>query len=269
LGAQPPAVKGLADPEFNDNADDVVEFADAMVVSTLFRRMREFFIERFGAEDTDKVLPSYLIEDLEAEARDNQTSPSDFNEGGSEGGEGSPQDPPAGAGNTGTDPNQPTGDEMTPEEAQALKNRAETAETELAKYKAQETNFAEREKKLRRQELERSIDGLIDDGKLLPAQRQQTIDYAETLDDTREIEFSEGEDKKVKRTQLGQYLEMLANQPTQVDFAEHSKRGNDGQEVDFAELSDRANAWKDKQKGLGKHISTAQAVRDVKAGKDK
>ncbi|MFW6344780.1 MAG: hypothetical protein ACOC0M_00390 [Halomonas sp.] len=267
LGAQPPAVKGLADPEFNDSPEDVIEFADDFALATLFRRMREFFIERFGAEDADKVLPSFLIEDMEDQAR-HPIPADDFTEGDDD------ATPPDGTpGCNDDDPTPPEDNTMTQEEIDALKakaERADQAEAELQTLKDKAADFAEREAKLKRAEIERQVDALIEEGRVMPANRQATVDYAASLDDSEEIEFSEGEGKDpAKRTQLGRYLDLLAKQPKAVDFGEHSGEGEPGDTLDYAELSDRANAWKDKQKGLGKHISTAQAIRDVQAGRDK
>lgn len=268
LGAQPPAVKGLADPEFNDSPEDVVEFADDFALATLFRRMREFFIERFGAENADRVLPGFLIEDMEEQAR--RPAPEEAADNYQEGDETPPADdatPPS----EGDDHTPPEDSTMTQEEIDALKakaERADQAESELQALKGKDADFAEREARLKRAEIERQVDGLIEEGRVLPANRQSTIDYAATLDDAEEIEFSEGEGA-AKRTQQARFMDLLAKQPKMVDFQEHSGEGEGGEHMDYAELSDRANAWKDKQKAGGKHISTAQAIRDIQASRDK
>ena len=73
LGAAPPAVKGLADLSFKDGGDCLVfEFADPWAWDTLarmFRRMREYFIEKDGVEAADQIIPAYAIEDLAEAAK--------------------------------------------------------------------------------------------------------------------------------------------------------------------------------------------------------
>lgn len=62
LGAAAPAVSGLKPVSFADADTDVVEFAwDERSVATLFQRMRDFFIEQFGLEKADQVLPDYEV----------------------------------------------------------------------------------------------------------------------------------------------------------------------------------------------------------------
>lgn len=63
LGAMPPAVKGLKDPIFHDSHEDVVEFGEWENAS-LWSRLRDFFIEKFGLEETDKVLPAWQVQGL-------------------------------------------------------------------------------------------------------------------------------------------------------------------------------------------------------------
>lgn len=270
LGAQPPAVKGLTDPEFHDSDADIVEFSETATVAGLFKNLRDFFIERFGREDTDRTLPSWLIEDLDDAARREREAAApaatSFSEATPPADAAAPQDPPGD-----TPPPDPDDEDspMTDADAQALRERAETAETQLQAYKAKETNFAEREAKLRRAELADQIDALVKEGRVLPANREATIDYAATLDDSTELEFAEG-DGQARRTQLGRYLDLLGKQPQAVDYAEHSAGTGPGDEtIDYAEQSERAQAWKETRRRDGIHISTAQAIRDIQAGRDK
>jgi len=92
LGGMPPAVKGLADIAFaaNDNST-VIEFMDCeqanvyQRIGRMFSGLRDYFIEKFGMDIADKVLPSWDIDGLKAiQANDdtNPVSPS-FSEGGS------------------------------------------------------------------------------------------------------------------------------------------------------------------------------------------
>ncbi|MFD3263339.1 hypothetical protein [Phenylobacterium ferrooxidans] len=66
LGAQPPAVKGLQ-AAFDEDAAPAVEFsqADGFWVKDIFRSMRDFFIEKFGLEVADRVIPGWSVENVE------------------------------------------------------------------------------------------------------------------------------------------------------------------------------------------------------------
>ena len=81
LGAAPPAVKGMRDANFaaDDTGCVVVEFADDGIGSGLmarfFRSLREFVIDKFGAEEADKLVPEVLAEQADAAARRQITDP--------------------------------------------------------------------------------------------------------------------------------------------------------------------------------------------------
>lgn len=114
LGAMPPAVKGLRNPEFADNEQGVVDFSDWMEAN-LWRRLRDWFIGKYGQEEADSALPDYLVASVhEASIRKEyqQAQPDEvgvphFNE---------PASPPT---PTSEEP-QNQGDVMTPEEIEQL-----------------------------------------------------------------------------------------------------------------------------------------------------
>ena len=65
LGAMPPAVKGLSDVAFGDGGAAITfDFGDEglNVVARLFRRLRDWLIEKDGLENADKVLPDWDVE---------------------------------------------------------------------------------------------------------------------------------------------------------------------------------------------------------------
>jgi hypothetical protein len=73
LGAMPPAVKGLPDVAFVEFAEGDVtsfEFSDYQTVwawesiARMFGRMRDYLIEKEGAEKADQVISSYNIEEI-------------------------------------------------------------------------------------------------------------------------------------------------------------------------------------------------------------
>lgn len=71
LGAQVPAIRGLEPLSFADDGDVLtIEFSDAewagwWGVRSIVRSLRDLLIERFGAEDADRAIPSYLIDSID------------------------------------------------------------------------------------------------------------------------------------------------------------------------------------------------------------
>jgi len=202
LGAMPPAVKGLRNPEFAENEQGVVDFSD-WAEAGLWRRLREWLIGKHGQDEADKALPDYLVNSVVEESIRNDLkryqqdeagfSVPNFNE-----------------------PNNPTSDparstegelEMTPEEIEQLKAeneklKAEKAETALNQAKAENADFAE---------------GLVKAGKLAPIAKQQAVDllnYASTTMQGGVVEFSEGENLHSKLKAF------LGAQPQVVNFGE-------------------------------------------------
>lgn len=67
LGAAPPAVKGLPDLAFAAPPATVFEFADNWKwrqVGNLFRRLREWLIEKYDQDTADRIAPDWEIEDI-------------------------------------------------------------------------------------------------------------------------------------------------------------------------------------------------------------
>jgi hypothetical protein len=65
LGAQPPAVKGLAQAAFGERADWIhMDDWQQGTVQGMFRRLREWLIEHAGIPAADRVLPGYEIDAL-------------------------------------------------------------------------------------------------------------------------------------------------------------------------------------------------------------
>ncbi|CAA0086934.1 Uncharacterised protein [Starkeya nomas] len=76
LGAAAPAVTGLKTVSFAAGDVVTVEFAaGTREAAGLFRRMREFLIEKFSLEDADRVLPDYEIRWLDEAAREPERVP--------------------------------------------------------------------------------------------------------------------------------------------------------------------------------------------------
>jgi hypothetical protein len=201
LGAQPPAVKGLRAPEFADNEQGIVEFADwsDMQNAGLWRNLREWIISKFSLDEADKVIPGYTVTSLEADAR--QESPDELIA------------TPAFA--EPTNPKKET--HVTPEQAAAL-------EAENARLKTQNAEFAAADKLARTAAIHTEntafAEALVSAGKLLPVNKDvaiATLDYFAGQDTP--VEFGEGDAKK---PMVDAFKEFLQAQPQQVDFGERA-----------------------------------------------
>ncbi|MGG2141454.1 peptidase [Symbiopectobacterium sp. RP] len=82
LGAQPPAIKGLKTASFAKAEEGVVEFADwgLTTSASMFARLRDFFIEKFGREAADEVIPGWQIDALRDAAQIESASRPAFTE---------------------------------------------------------------------------------------------------------------------------------------------------------------------------------------------
>lgn len=197
LGAMPPAVKGLRNPEFSENEQGVVDFSD-WAEASLWRRLRDWIIGTHGQEEADKAVPDYLVASVQEESIRNDLKRYQQDEIGI----------PMPSFNEPNQPSEPQGEpEMTPEEIELLKAenqqlKAEKAEAALNQAKADNADFAE---------------GLVKAGKLAPVAKQQAIDllnYGSTTAAGGVVEFGEGENLH------GKIKAFLEAQPQIVEFGE-------------------------------------------------
>ena len=206
LGAQPPSVKGLRNPEFSDSEKGVIEFADwdDMQNASLWRAMREWLIGKFGVDEADKVIPGYTVSNLEVSAQQ----------------EDEPDPTTTGAAIVAPSFSEthPKGDEMSAED----KTRLAELEARNKTLEANQVAFAEAEKKragdARHADHAAFAEALAKDGKLLPAQKDvavATLDFMANQDKT--VEFGEGDAKKPLVDAFKGLLQAL---PKQVEFSE-------------------------------------------------
>lgn len=259
LGAQPPALKGLGDVEFNDADGVTVEFADytTSTIGYLFRSLRELLIAKWGTEEADKALPGFHISDLEQAGRDRvaETVP-DF-----------------------SDTTEET--TMTPEEIAALQAQAARAtqlETDLAAANAartaaeqQVTAFSEQQANARRAvaltDAKAALQPLVNSGKLLPAQLDKAAEFMAGLDDqAKTFDFGEatGENALTARQFL---VKLLEQAPSQVDYSEQTGNVALPQNLTPTQLADKAREYQDSMHAKGITVTSAQAVDAVIAGK--
>jgi hypothetical protein len=215
LGAQPPAVKGLRNPEFAEAEAGVVEFGDwsDMQNANLWRRMREWIIGRFGVDEADKTIPSYSVETLEAEARQEDAD----------------ETPLA----------TPAFSELQQQETPVTPEQKAAIEAENVHLKQQLAEVEAREKAAKSAALHVDniafAEKLAKEGRLLPVHKDFIASFMDHLAEAGVVEFGEGADKQAKPALAG-FKDYLAAQPKLVDFQERAggEVPGDGQTIDFA-----------------------------------
>ncbi|OGS90852.1 MAG: hypothetical protein A2Z95_06190 [Gallionellales bacterium GWA2_60_18] len=250
LGAQPPAVKGLRNPSFAEAEEGVIEFADWGDVqnASILRSLREWIIGKFGLDEADKAIPGYAVQTVEQEANKEDAAPE------------------AVAAPAFTEPQPPQGETMSAED----KARLAALEIENAALKAKDAAFAEAEKKrasdARHTEHVAFAEGLVKEGKLLPAHKDSTV---ATLDfmagQETAVEFGEGDAKKPL---IEAHKAFLLAQPKQVDFGEASgtDKGDALDANDATAVAAKAVEFQEAEAKAGRTISVTAAVNHVTKG---
>lgn len=186
LGGAAPAVRGLAPVQFADAHDDhliEIAFAEPALedVATLFRRLREFIIEKFSRAEADAAVPEHLIRWVD-DASD---------------------EPAAQGGGPGfTQPR---------EEDPAMPGDDDT------ELKAREAELAKRERALAHAENLSFAETLIGAGRLLPVQKDGVVALLDRLSTDGEVEIAFSDDGTAKTLSPVQLLkDILSAQPETV-----------------------------------------------------
>ncbi|MBF0291135.1 MAG: peptidase [Nitrospinae bacterium] len=258
LGAMPPALKGLPPVNFKEEEVGIVTFNenDDSIVARFFRNLRDFFIAEKGQETADKILPSYDLEALttsavqEALEAKQEVSPTPvhdtqtmFNEG---------------------------KQAMDKAEAEAAKKKEEdekrlTAEKDAA-FAEREAEIVRRETELAKKERSDFLEGLISEGKILPAAKPALIEIMGAMKaDT--VSFSEGT-KTVKKPALEVFQSFLSGLPKSVTFGEAAGSDKGTPETDPELVGKKARAYVNEQEQKGNAVSFTEAVRLVSEGKE-
>lgn len=261
LGAQPPAVKGLKEVAFSDAEEGVVEFSQTgrwafSSIADVMRNLREWLIADRGMEAADRVIPTYAIDSVTTAANevDSDIQPSAM-------------------------PAFSEGEQMTIEELKAQVQALTTERDALKSQVDESANFAERESALAAREakvaeaeaaaaratIEARVEGIVKDGRMLPAQKKAAIDFAMGLAaGEATIDFGEG-DKAEKLTQREAYLRQLEAAPKAVDYTERAPAGDAPPEgaKNPTEVAEKARDLVRKAKAEGKALSFTEAVSQV------
>lgn len=196
LGAAAPAVPGLKNAAFaaDKPAAAVFEFGERGFEETasMFRRIREYLIEKFGAEDADRVLPSYQIEwlsDMEVETGN-------------------------GLGRSYSEP--PIVAPIPPKkEEPAVTQPDPSFAAREAALAAREADLEAREAHIAHSDHVSFAEGLVQAGKLLPASKDGLVAILDALPGHASVSFAEGEEKVSPGAALRKLLE---EQPQVVSY---------------------------------------------------
>ncbi|MBS1186691.1 MAG: peptidase [Burkholderiaceae bacterium] len=220
LGAQPPGVKGLDDPAFSDGDDCVafqepVAFADAPAwpVAGALRRLRDWLLAKFGAEDADQALPGWYVEDVEAAARKDDLSQPAFAEPlrkATADAKGNPAQSPE------------ESHEVTPEQKAALEAENAQLKQQIDALRAAQ---AKKAADARHEDNAAFAEQLVGEGRLAPKHKAALVAALDQVgapgSDGKEVEFGECED----RQPLGKALRaMFADAPPVVEFGESATK---------------------------------------------
>lgn len=246
LGAAAPGVKGLPSVQFAED-DGALEFAQPFGgigyhLVDLFQRIRDYFVERDGAEAADKIIPQWQIRSIdESLNRSDERAAVAYAE------------PPT------------LETEMSDKNDAAAQIAAKQTELEQ-----RERALADREAKARRDEGVEFAEQLVKDGKILPRQKAAIVELLLALPAGTTIEFAEGDDQ-VTKPALDTLRAFLEELPKRLDFSEKSpSEGEEEGAVSFAapagmtvdahglELHARASAYQRQHK-----VSYIDAVRAV------
>ena len=212
LGAAAPAVSGLKPIQFANIGDDEIltfvasfgepGFQDA---AGLFRNLREFLIEKFSMEEADKVLPSWKLEWLDETEITPKSDPEPYLF----------VEPPE---------ELPEDVSMTPEELTALQKREKTVAT-------REAAITERELSARNDAHTSFAEGLVAQGKLLPASKAGVVALLNALPADQHVSFAEGENEPLNDA----LMKILGDQPVSIEFSATDMSDDlDGNSISFA-----------------------------------
>ena len=239
LGAQPPAVKGLAPVEFADH--ESVSLLSRVL--SLFRGVRDYIVERDGTEKADAVIPNGVLESMKEQATVALVLP--------------PVPEPAYS-----EENVMPDDKKTVPPVQPVASPEDLARR-VSELEAREVAFAERQ---RRAEAETVVTAAVWEGRLTPAQSEGLAAFMASLSESDTIAFSEGGKELSPVAFMKTFLSRL---PVQVEFAEKSAGADetiDG--LSPLDAANRAVAYQERMKRDGVVITTTEALSAVKAGKD-
>ncbi len=241
LGAMPPAVKGLADLNFNEGDPVSFEFYDhkTSVIGRIFSRIREHFIEKEGVEVADRIIPDWDVDFIKEEAnRQDETETAEYSE-------------------QATKTQEDTVKTFTEADVKAAEQKA----ADKAK-KATEAKFAENDRNRKIKEFCEKYFPENGKGKLPPALLDGGVkEFMEQLDSGKSVEFSEGNEQ----TSLDWFMGFLEGLPQAIKFEEVADRDSADlpDNEDAEDIARRAKEFQESEKTAGRVVSISDAVAQV------
>lgn len=257
LGAAPPAVKGLGAVSFADDEADTVtlEFAeeqfasgwDLQRIAGMFRRFKNWMIDKEGQEAADSVLPEWEIEGLASSGARKDAAAMQANS--------FSEAPPVTA--------EP--DPKLAQQAVDLAEREATLAAEREQLAAERSKIAEQQKALRDTAITDFADQQLQQGRITPAQRPMVVTLLQQLDGDQTVSLGEG-DAAETIPAADAFRRFIETIPKQIDLSE---RGAPGDSIDLADGEAVGRAAKqlvEAEATKGNTISATEAVRRVTEG---
>ena len=250
LGAQPPAVKGLAPVNFAEGDTDEgcvsFDFAESpgllRWLADLFRGLREYVVEKDGTEMADRAIPSYAVSGLQEMAAASAAQAAEI---------------PAFAEN------------LTPPKEKSMQKQ-ETPPAENIDFAETKARADELERKVayltgiaRKERTSRVVGKALADGRLTPAQSVGLADFMAGLDEEGTFDFAEDGGKTTSMSPAAFMAAFLERLPKQVDFSEAAPGGEEAPDTSSNDIAQRALAYCEEMRTKGVTVSVTDAVAHV------
>lgn len=252
LGAQPPAVKGLAPVPVNFAEGDTEEgcvsfdFAESpgllRWLADLFRGLREYVVEKDGTEMADRAIPSYAVSGLQEMAAASAAQAAEI---------------PAFAEN------------LTPPKEKSMQKQetSPAGNIDFAETKARADELEHKVAYLtgiaRKERASRVVDKALADGRLTPAQSVGLADFMAGLDEEGTFDFAEDGGKTTSMSPAAFMAAFLERLPKQVDFSEAAPGGEEAPDTSSNDIAQRALAYCEEMRTKGVTVSVTDAVAHV------
>lgn len=252
LGAQPPAVKGLAPVPVNFAEGDTEEgcvsfdFAESpgllRWLADLFRGLREYVVEKDGTEMADRAIPSYAVSGLQEMAAASAAQAAEI---------------PAFAENLTPPKEKSMQKQETPPAGNIDFAETKARADELERKVAYLTGIARKER------ASRLVDKALADGRLTPAQSVGLADFMAGLDEEGTFDFAEDGGKTTSMSPAAFMAAFLERLPKQVDFSEAAAGGEEAPDTSSNDIAQRALAYCEEMRTKGVTVSITDAVAHV------
>jgi len=224
LGAMPPALKGLEAVQFSETEEGVVEFSVAIDAG-----------QEFDQEQTllDRIASYFGLIPSDQQTDDLVST-----------------------------------QEQTMNQEQVDQARADL-EAERAELESQKAEFAERLaaenariQEARVADFQERVTGLVDSGRITPANAERVLAFAKSLDHNAVVEFGEGEDDKMGSAEL--LFAILESQTEGPSFNEAApSEGAEPESLTDNQIAEQALTYRNAQKARGIDVSFTEAVQAV------